>query len=835
MRLSLAAACSLGALSVCQPNAIAKTTSTPNSAPTPDQNWVVPTKTVPLANTVTITPPATIVQPETSVQTVTARRPEVALGKPPAPPMRDAVAVTDAERMTPQTTRTTGQPMSAGRASDLQTTARSITPPAIVKTPTVAETPAPTQVAARLPDRQPAKSAVAAPANTTASHNTTAAPPAKTEKSASRLNLPNFVIETAPVTTTPEAALIAPPMTGKPVSPPIAEKTPDTIARENPTPTKPTPTPTASRPTPIAPDLAVTVLDVKITGVDTEIQSILRSRLATQPGRQTSVNQIQQDIATMLGTELVNSATFTTQVLDNGINVSFNATPVMVRNIELRNAKVITSQVANGLFQDQFGQPLQPSKLDQGVRAVNQWYSDNGYSLSRAIDVEPNRNGTLKLTVKEGTINAINVRFVDEFGRTVDDDGKAIKGKTKESFIRQEIKSQPGEIFQISQIQQDLKNLLKTGLFVNAGVTIEGTEDKPNVVYNIAEGANRQANIGGGFSSDAGLFGSATYQDNNLGGTGNQLGGRVLLGSKDLQFNGKFTRPFRESDPQRWGYSINAFRERGASRVFDDDILLANGDQVREGRIGAGIGLTKALGNDWNGTIDLGYTRTSQRDASGNVVQTDAAGNPLSLSGRGIDDQVTLGFSAGFNQVDNPFDPKSGSKLTLSTQQGLPIGTGSSAANKLTADFSQYVPVNIFNQNNTNRDKQEVFAFNVQGGTTIGNLAPYNAFTLGGVDSVRGYGQGELGVGRSYIQASAEYRFPLISSLGGTLFADFASDLGSALLVPGEPGLDRNRPGAGFGVGAGLRYRSPIGILRADWGFTDSGTNRVQFTIGEKF
>jgi outer membrane protein insertion porin family len=117
----------------------------------------------------------------------------------------------------------------------------------------------------------------------------------------------------------------------------------------------------------------------------------------------------------------------------------------------------------------------------------------------------------------------------------------------------------------------------------------------------------------------------------------------------------------------------------------------------------------------------------------------------------------------------------------------------------------------------------------------LGNLAPYNAFTLGGVNSVRGYGQGEVGIGRSYVQASAEYRFPIISALGGTLFADYASDLGSAKTVPGAPGIDRGRPGNGFGVGAGLRFKSPLGTLRADWAVTDRGNNRVQFTIGEKF
>jgi outer membrane protein insertion porin family len=819
MRLSFATATRLGTItslgaitSLCSSQSMAQAATTTTTAPTPDRNWVIPTESPELASSVTIAPPESLARPESKA--VATRLPEVAVVEPvatPAPPIMPPIATTEVR---------------SGRAADLVTTPRQLASTNI---------PVP---AARLP--QLAAAPAATPARSDFVINTEptvkAAPPVAQPIAATPVTQPIAIAP--PIAKDNAIAIVVPPAAQPIAAQPITPKpiTPKPVAAK-PAPAKP---PAAKPPTPpvnltLSPDLAVTILNVQIAGVDPEIQTILRDRLATRSGRQSSLNQIRQDLANILDTELVSNANFTTQLLDNGINVTFQATPVTVQRVELRNAQILTADVANRIFQPQIGQAIKPSRLDQGIRDINQWYTDNGYTLSRAIDVEPNRNGNLKLTVKEGTIDELKIRFVDEFGRTVDDAGKAIKGKTKDSFIRQEIKSKQGDIFQVSKIQADLQNLLKTGLFINAGVTLEGDENKTTVVYNVAEGSNRQANLGGGFSSDAGIFGSATYNDSNFGGKGNQLGGKVLIGSKDLQFNGKFTSPFRESSPNRWGYSINAFRERGISRVFDDAVLLANGDSVREGKIGAGVGLTKSLGNGWNGAIDLNYARTSQRDGSGNVVSTDALGNPLSLSGRGIDDQVTLGFTAGFNQVDNPNDPKNGSRLRLSTEQGIPIGIGSAAANKLTADFTQYIPINILNKNKTNRDKQEVFAFNVQGGTTIGALAPYKAFTLGGADSVRGYGQGELGIGRSYIQASAEYRFPLISALGGTLFADYATDLGSASLVPGAPGNDRNRPGNGFGVGAGIRFKSPLGLLRADWGFTDAGTNRLQFTIGEKF
>ncbi|NET54044.1 MAG: BamA/TamA family outer membrane protein, partial [Merismopedia sp. SIO2A8] len=101
--------------------------------------------------------------------------------------------------------------------------------------------------------------------------------------------------------------------------------------------------------------------------------------------------------------------------------------------------------------------------------------------------------------------------------------------------------------------------------------------------------------------------------------------------------------------------------------------------------------------------------------------------------------------------------------------------------------------------------------------------------------SVRGYGSGDVGSGRSFVSASAEYRVPVYKPLSAVVFADFASDLGSGDTVPGEPGVVRDKPGTGFGYGAGLRLNSPLGILRADYAFNDEGNGKLQFGIGQRF
>ena len=47
------------------------------------------------------------------------------------------------------------------------------------------------------------------------------------------------------------------------------------------------------------------------------------------------------------------------------------------------------------------------------------------------------------------------------------------------------------------------------------------------------------------------------------------------------------------------------------------------------------------------------------------------------------------------------------------------------------------------------------------GGTIIGDLPPYEAFPIGGTNSVRGYSEGGVGSGRTFGVGTAELHWPL--------------------------------------------------------------------------
>ncbi len=118
----------------------------------------------------------------------------------------------------------------------------------------------------------------------------------------------------------------------------------------------------------------------------------------------------------------------------------------------------------------------------------------------------------------------------------------------------------------------------------------------------------------------------------------------------------------------------------------------------------------------------------------------------------------------------------------------------------------------------------------------MGQLPPYEAFCLGGSNSVRGWSSCDLAVGRSFGEASAEYRFPIWNIVSGSFFVDAGSDLGSQSNVPGKPGKLLEKPGSGFSPGAGLIVNTPVGPLRleaASQGF--DGEWRFNLGVGFKF
>ncbi|MBW4638656.1 MAG: outer membrane protein assembly factor [Gloeocapsa sp. UFS-A4-WI-NPMV-4B04] len=583
-----------------------------------------------------------------------------------------------------------------------------------------------------------------------------------------------------------------------------------------------------SIPVPPANDLVVTATDVQIVGASEELEQNIRKVIQTRAGEETSAGKLQQDALAILNTGLVADARVDSRSTPSGLSVVYQVEPVIVRSLQLSGAKALPLDVALDRFKPQLGNPISPTTISQSVDQINLWYAQNNYQLARVLAVRPSSDGVLRLEVAEGVVDDVKFRFFNEDGKAIDHEGKPIQGRTQQNFLRRELKIKPGQVFREDLVQQDLQQLYQMGLFQSVNVALEGNAKSVDVIYKLTEIPTNAVNLGGGYNQDSGIFGTVSYKDHNVGGINQQLGVDIQASPRDLQFGASFTSAYRPTNPDRLGYQIRAFSNRGISETFNDDINLPNDDKVRERQFGGSITLQRPI-DDWQTSLGLNYTRTSIRDRDGKISPVDELGNPLSFSGTGIDDLATVSFTAMKDQRDNLINPTQGSVLSFSTEQSIPIGLGNISMNRLQANYSHYFPVDLLGKT------ESVLAFNIQGGTTIGDLPPYEAFNLGGVNSVRGYGLGDIGSGRSFVLASAEYRFPIFNLVSGTVFADFGSDLGSGDTVLGEPGVVRGKPGNGFGYGVGLRLDSPIGLIRADFGINDQGDSRLQLGIGQRF
>ena len=571
-----------------------------------------------------------------------------------------------------------------------------------------------------------------------------------------------------------------------------------------------------------------------------ELVDAVYRAISTTPGRTATRSQLQEDINSVFSTGYFSNVRATPEDTSLGVKVTFfvEPNPVLTR-VDVRNRQVLPDETIDEIFGNQYGKILNLQDFQGAVLDLNDWYQENGYVLAQVTAApQISDDGTVTLIVAEGQIESIEVRYITPDGEATDENGNPIGGKTRDFIVTREFETEPGDVFQQDAIQQDLGRAFGLGIFEDIRLSLDpGDEDprKVKVIVNIAERDTGSIGASLGFNLRGDLFGQLSYNEDNFGGNNQKLRteGRVTTRG-DFLFDVSFTDPWIAGDPYRTSYTASLFNRRATSLIFDNgpiDVNLPNGDTPRLNRLGTGLSFSRPLDNGLSLSLGAQYERIALLDADSRVSPVDELGNQLTASSSGRDDLFTVQFGAVLDRRNSAIQPTSGSLLRLGTEQSVPIGNGSIFSNKLRASYSQYIPVNLFNSERGG----ETFAFNVQGGTVLGDLPPYEAFPLGGGNSVRGYEEGAVGSGRSFLLGTAEYRFPLFTEfLSGALFADYGTDLGSGDSVPGNPAGVRGKPGNGFGYGAGVRVQTPLGALRLDYGLSDEGS-RFHFGFGERF
>ncbi len=290
-----------------------------------------------------------------------------------------------------------------------------------------------------------------------------------------------------------------------------------------------------------------------------------------------------------------------------------------------------------------------------------------------------------------------------------------------------------------------------------------------------------------------------------------------------------------------------------------------NGNSVVIQRVGGNLQFVRPLngGNPfkrapWNVVVGLSAQQVTPMNYSGSIQPYGVAADNFNGNGGQVpinsvicvsyncaDHNQLLGvrLATTMNTLNDPRNPTQGNFFSFGTEQFISVGPDSPSFNRLRASFTHYIPVKWLKfykgcraKPGETEDCKQALAFQATAGTNVGSLPPYEAFCMGGGNSVRGYYDCDLGVGRSFGEATIEYRFPLLKIVSGELFVDGGSAFGSQDNVPGQPGPLLGKPGQGFSVGTGVIITTPVGPLRLEVASQDfTGLWRFNLGVGWKF
>ncbi len=566
-----------------------------------------------------------------------------------------------------------------------------------------------------------------------------------------------------------------------------------------------------------------------------------------------------------------------------GVRLIVSVVPNPILNEVELNPKetIIPQKFVDDIFNDYYGTTLNINELQNRINLIKKWYEDKGYSLARING--PDRisdNGIVSLSIAEGIVSNIELRFLGSDGEPFKD-GKPRKGKTKEWVIKRELKTVPGSIFNRTILEEDIKRLYATSLFDDVKVSLgPDNQNKGQIVIILDLSEQRTGSLTGGigYSNSAGIFASAGLQETNALGRAWSTNLNVNFGEYSTTYNFSLSDPWIKGDKHRTSFRTNVFLSRDYPQEFKSENngkIYAVNDTTANSldsfssivleKTGGGFAFSRPLNDGdpfkvskWKVLGGMNFKKVSLIDSSGNEKPY----GDLTPTKANIDEIICIGYSpsegscpaentlisfiasASRNNVNNPINPTSGTRLSFGSEQFVSFGDSYPTFNRMRASYSLFIPTKLINLTKecqssdvSDEDCPQAIGVQFKAGTILGDqLPPYEAFCMGGSSSVRGWGSCDLSVSKSFVEATAEYRFPIWRMISGALFADAGSDLGTQDDVPGKPGKLLQKSGSGFSLGGGVGVKTPIGPLRLDIASKDFGDDwRYTLGVGWKF
>jgi len=443
-------------------------------------------------------------------------------------------------------------------------------------------------------------------------------------------------------------------------------------------------------------------------------------------------------------------------------------------------------------------------KLRNDMDKISKTYMDQGFAYTQVDPIvkreEQDRTTTIDFDVKKKGL--VHIGRVTVTGNT----------KTRDKVIRRELKLAEGDLFSSTKLERSTTNLKKLDYFEDVEITPVDTEqtDIMNLNVKVKEKLTGSISFGGGYSSDDGLFTSAEVNQRNLFGKGQYASIRGYLGQKAQRYVASFTEPYLFDRPITGGIDLYDWLRQYPD--FTEDSL---GFRLRSGF---------RFGN--YSRLGVYYTFS---DAA--VTQIPIGAPPIitQQEGRMITSSISVALER--DSTDHPFLPTRGMVTTASVQWASPSLGGQTNFLKTEIHHGIFFP--LF-WKLVGYVRGEFGYINLMGADDNTSIPLYDRYFLGGINSLRGFKWATVGPydgtyiigGTTYGLGTVELLFPLIESIGmrGVLFFD----AGNAYLTMSQFSISGFRTDAGTGI----RWQSPLGPLRVEWGYNlqpKPGESKYQF------
>ena len=447
------------------------------------------------------------------------------------------------------------------------------------------------------------------------------------------------------------------------------------------------------------------------------------------------------------------------------------------------------------------------AKLRESIETLTDLYANSGYAN---VDVAPLTRKDKKLLLIDITLDV--AQGVKVFIERIDIMGN---DRTRDKVIRREIPLSEGAIFSARGLKETKRRVTNLGYFDEVNVTKKtGSEENKTVVgVEVAERPTGTFSIGLGYSSADRLMAQGSVSQDNFMGYGVRLELSGSFGSSSTTYS------LGVSDPHyldtEWTVGGQIYKTEKEYDEYDDHRM---GGSLRAGHP---VSL--------NSKLYLTYRYEQQEILN---VSPFASVWVQEQEGESLLSSITTEWI--HNNTDFYQDPTSGG-ITKATVEYAGLG-GTEDFIKTIVDHRHFFPLFW----------GTVFSIRGELGhvaSTIGDeVSVTERFYLGGIKTIRGFKNREVGPtdgfgnyigGEKMGFFNFEYLFPISKSYGlqGVLFYD----IGNVWLEDEGYFTDMRSS-----VGGGVRWRSPMGPLRFEWGYNldkreDEEQSVFEFTIGKAF